>query len=99
MQTKGVVNFVRSEGKIAVVREDEIARLRQLIELGYQIEARGYEKKYKTGDKIKITSGFLKNIEGIVVENKEGRYIDVLLESIGQALRVKLPKEILIPSN
>lgn len=97
IQTPGVVNFVRAEGKIAKVREVEIDRLKQLIELGYQMEANGVKRTYKEGDKIKITSGALKNIEGFVVENKEGRYIDVLLESIGQSIRVKLPEEILIP--
>lgn len=97
LQTPGIVNFVRAEGKIAKVREVEIDRLKQLIELGYQMEVNGVKRTYKEGDKIKITSGALKNIEGFVVENKEGRYIDVLLESIGQSIRVKLPEEILIP--
>lgn len=99
LQTPGVVNFVRAEGKIAKVRETEIERLKQLIELGYQMEVNGVKHNYKEGDKIRITSGALKNIEGFVVENKEGRYIDVLLESIGQSIRVKLPEEILIPIN
>lgn len=97
MQTRGVVNFVRSEGKIATVREEEIARLKQLIALGYQVEAGSIQRTYKEGDKVKITSGPLKNIEGFVIENKEGKYIDILLESIGRSIRVKLPQEILIP--
>jgi transcription antitermination factor NusG len=96
LQTKGVVSFVKSEGKIAVVREDEIARLKQLVELGYQLEAGGINKTYKEGDKIKITSGALKGIEGYVLESKENRQIEVLLESIGQCIKVKLPKEILL---
>ncbi len=96
-QTKGVVNFVRSDGKIAVVRQVEIDRLKQLIELGYQMEAYGINRNYKEGDNVKIMSGALKGVEGVVVENKEGRFIDVLLESIGQCIRVKLPKEILTP--
>jgi len=97
LQTKGVVNFVRSEGKIAVVRDIEIERLKQLVELGYQMEARGIKSDFKQGEKVKIISGILKGIEGMVVESKEGKFIDVLLESIGQSIRVKLPEEILIP--
>ena len=96
-QTKGVVNFVRSDGKIAIVRQEEIDRLKQLIELGYQMEASGINRQYKPGQKVKITSGALKGIEGFVVQSKEGKSIDILLESIGQSIRVKLPKEILIP--
>lgn len=96
MQTKGVVNFVRSEGRIAIIREVEINRLKQLVDLGYQLEANAISKKYKEGDKIKIGSGALKGIEGYVVESKENRQIEVLLESIGQCIRVKLPKELLL---
>jgi transcription antitermination factor NusG len=71
VQTAGVVNFVRSEGMIAKVREHEIERLKQLIELGYQMEAGSINNNYKEGDKVKIGSGALKNIEGFVVENKD----------------------------
>ncbi|MDP1801673.1 MAG: UpxY family transcription antiterminator [Bacteroidota bacterium] len=96
MQTKGVVNFVRSEGKIAVIREIEIDRLKQLVALGYHLEAHGINKKYKEGDRVKITSGVLKGVEGYVVDAGENKQIEVLLESIGQCIRVKLPKEILV---
>ena len=97
LQIAGVVNFVRAEGKIAKIREEEIDRLKQLIELGYHMEAHGISHDYKEGEKVKINSGALKNIEGFVIENKEGRFIEILLESIGQGIRVKLPKETLIP--
>jgi len=96
MQTKGVVNFVRSEGKIAVIRDVEIAQLKQLVELGYHLEVNAIGKTYKEGDKVKINSGTLKGIEGYVLESKENKQIEVLLESIGQCIRVKLPKELLL---
>lgn len=96
-QAKGVVNFVRSEKKIATIRDAEINRLKQLVELGYQLEAHAITKEYKEGDKVKISSGPLKGIEGYVFESKSGRQIEVLLESIGQCIRVKLPKELLLP--
>lgn len=95
LQTRGVVSFVKSNGVVGIIRNEEIDRLKQLIELGYQIEASGINKNYKEGDKVKITSGPLKNIEGFVIENKEGRFIEVLLESIGQSIKVKLPEGIL----
>lgn len=95
LQTKGVVNFVRIEGRVARVREHEIERLKQLVELGYQIEAGPIDRHFTKGEKIKITSGPLKNLEGFVFNQKEGRFIEVALESIGQSLKVKLPEEIL----
>jgi len=54
------------------------------------------QKPNRNTEKIKIISCVLKGIEGMIIENKEGRFIDVLLESIGQSVRVKLPEEILI---
>lgn len=96
MQTKGVVNFVRSEGKIAIIRDVEIDRLKQLVQLGYHLEVSGIDREYKEGDKVKITSGVLKGIEGFVVGASENKQIEVLLESIGQCIRVKLPNELLI---
>jgi len=96
IKTNGVVNFVRIEGKIASVRNYEIEQLKQLVELGYQYEVSGVKRQYKEGDKIKIASGVLKNIVGHVIENKEGRFIEVVLESLGQAIKVKLPEQIVL---
>ena len=98
MQTRGVVNFVRIEKKIAVVRDTEIASLKQLIELGYQIEINSKPHNYKEGDKIKITSGALKGIEGFITQKGNGRFLEIALESIKQTIKVKLPEEILIPA-
>ena len=95
MQTRGVVNFVRSEGKIAVIRDVEIERLKQLVELGYHLEATSINKKYNEGDKIKISSGVLKGIEGFVVKTKENNQIEVFLERIDQCIRVDLPAKLL----
>ena len=98
MQTKGVVNFVRIEKKIAEVTTIEINRLKQLIELGYQIEPGAPTRNYKEGDKMKITSGPLKGIEGHITHKGDGRYLEIAIESIKQVIKVKLPEEILIPA-
>lgn len=97
IKTNGVVNFVRIEGKIASVRNYEIEQLKQLVELGYQMEVNAVKRNFKEGDRVRIASGALKNVEGFVLENKEGRFIEVVLESIGQSIKVKLPEEIVLP--
>jgi len=95
LQTNGVVNFVRHIGKIAKIREVEIERLKQIVRLGYHIESEAIKLNYKQGDKVKILDGPLKNIEGFILEIKNEQFIEVLLESIGYCIKVKLPKEIL----
>jgi transcription antitermination factor NusG len=97
LQTKGVVNFVRHVGKIAIVREVEINRLKQIVDLGYHIELSNLTQDYKEGDKIKILSGPLKNMEGFVFKKNNEQFVEVVLESIGQNIRVKLLKEMLDP--
>ncbi len=95
MQTRGVVNFVRSEGKIAVIRDVEMTRLKQIVELGYDIESNRSANSYNEGDKIKIIAGPLKGIEGYIVYGDSGKNFEIVLESIHQSVRVKLPEEIL----
>jgi transcription antitermination factor NusG len=95
LQTKGVVNFVRHIGKIAVIREVEIERLKQIVSLGYYLEAEVTNKKYNKGERIRILSGPLKNIEGFVLHNNNEQFIEVLLESIGYCIKVKLPQGII----
>ena len=96
LETPGVVSYVRSEGKVARIRDEEIARLRELVDLGYQIEARPAKKNLKTGTKVRIGSGVLKGIEGFVVGTGDQRRVELLLESIGHTLIVRLPEEILL---
>jgi transcription antitermination factor NusG len=98
LQVKGVVNFVRCEGKVAIIKNEEIERLKQLIALGYQLDATALSREYKEGDKIKVTSGPLKGIEGFINRASDGKYLEVIIESIKQSIKVKLPEGILIPA-
>jgi transcriptional antiterminator RfaH len=95
VQTEGVIRFVRSDGKIALVRDIEIERLKQLVELGYQLEAITIDRALRKGEKVKINAGALKGLEGIIIDDRDQRHFLVLLESIGQCIKVKLPKDIL----
>jgi transcription antitermination factor NusG len=95
LQTRAVVGFVKSGGTIAVIRSEEIERLKQLVELGYHLESRPGIKAIDAGDKVKITSGSLKNIEGVVLRVGDNRILEVALNTIGHTIRVRLPREIL----
>jgi transcription antitermination factor NusG len=96
VETPGVLRFVRSEGTIALVRDIEIERLKQLVELGYHLEALAIDRTLRKGEKVKINSGALKGLEGVIIDDRNQKHLLVLLESIGQCIKVTLPKEILI---
>jgi len=98
LHTNGVVNFVRLNGKIALIRESEIERLKQLIELGYQLESDSDNSTFEIGEKVKITSGPLKNLEGQILNKSDEKIFLLELETIGKSIKVKLPKDILIAS-
>ncbi len=95
LQTKGVVNFVRHMGQIAPIRDLEIDRLKQIVSLGYHMDAEVANREYNEGERIRILSGPLKNIEGFVLNNNSEHFIEVLLESIGYCIKVKLPQGII----
>lgn len=94
LQTRGVVNFVKSSGKIGVVYDSEIASIKQLIALGYHLDVVPGVRMSK-GDHVKITSGPLKNLEGVILEDSDDEYFNIFLEGIGCNIRVKLPAGIL----
>jgi transcription antitermination factor NusG len=95
LQTKGVVSFVKHCGAIAVVQEKEIEQLKQLIELGYHLEANRTDYSFKEGEKVKINSGPFKNFEGYVLGKNQKTHFEVSLASIGYSIKVKLPQELL----
>lgn len=97
LQTRGVVNFVRAEGRMAPIREEEIERLKQVARLGYQVEVNPAAKSFGEGDKVKITAGLLKGLEGIVSRSAQGQFLEIMLESLGHSIKVKLPDDIVIP--
>jgi transcriptional antiterminator RfaH len=94
LETRGIVNFVKSYGKIGVVYDSEIENIKQLVALGYHLDAFPVGKMEK-GDRIKITSGPLKNLEGIITDQGSEEFFNVILEGIGYNVRVKLPSGVL----
>jgi transcription antitermination factor NusG len=98
LQVRGVVSYVRSEGKVAIIRQDEISRLQQLVDLGYQLEARPMGHSFTKGTRVKFSAGPLHGIEGMVITIGDTKQLEVLLESIGHAITVRVPMEILQPA-
>lgn len=95
LQQQGVLNFVRYNGGDASVRELEIEALKSIEKKGYFVEVR-FGDTYQKGDSVVIQHGPFKGLNGYVNSlANENRY-SVCIESIGFALTLKMPKEILI---
>lgn len=93
--TIGVVNFVKIEGRLGLVRENEINNIKQIISSGYLIEVSRESKLLSEGDKVKINYGPLKNLVGIVIRELDKKLFELVLESVGFHLRVSLPDGVL----
>ena len=94
----GVIQYVRSNGKDAIIREQEIDVLKSIELKGYFAEARPLEK-LEPGDRTLIKHGIFKGLTGIV-ERQSGKDVYTLrLESLGYSVKINLPTEILAKQN
>lgn len=84
LQIKGVVTFIRFEGKFAIVKESEIEQIKRVIENCSKIEL--LQSDIKIGEKRKILSGPLSGIECVVIDNKRKNKIIVNINALNQVL-------------
>jgi transcriptional antiterminator NusG len=91
LQTPGVVAYVRFNGQAAVVREEEIKIIRQLVTFGYDLESVGIEPGTPEGTAVRVVQGPLKGCTGIVVQCEKGTDFQISLEGFRQGIRVRLP--------
>jgi transcription antitermination factor NusG len=82
-QTEGVVDFVYWLGAPAVVKEEEIAAIRQYLNNSYTLSLE--KTDVNINDAVRITSGALVQQEGSVLEIQNNT-IKILLPSLGYAI-------------
>ena len=86
---EGVVNFVRSGGKNAIVPEDQIRTIQLFVETGLPGES-GPDDLIP-GERVQVTFGPLAGCTGELLEVRNQRRFVVRIESIRQALIITLP--------
>jgi transcription antitermination factor NusG len=88
--TPGVVNFVYWLGKPAVIRDHEIATIRQFLDEHEEVEALRTED-IQPGSRLVITSGVMMDQQATALKVGK-RYVEVVIESIGYTLRAKVER-------
>lgn len=88
-----VFGFIKFEGKEASVKETDIAILKSIEETGYDVTQAVND--FKLLDKVVITQGSLKGLEGEIVQVQDQEFVRIELSSIKQNVTVKVPKQIL----
>lgn len=86
---EGVINYLRFDGRPAVVRDEEIKGLKFFVEKGFNVETEPVI--FKTGQKIKMNLAQFKDFEGWVEKLVEDDFVLVCFEGIRQNLHVRVP--------
>lgn len=90
LEIPGVVRYLRYNGADALMSQDEINVIRNIIEKGYAIEQAGPD--LEKGDRVRIESGPMKGIEADVLQSgKGGDQVLITFDTISQTIRVTLP--------
>jgi len=89
-----IIQYVRFEGKDAIVRNEEMVALKNVIELGYDL-SEASDVKFEPSQKVKIEQGPFKGFEGVVITESNEDLIYVALTGINFQLKIKLPKGLL----
>jgi transcriptional antiterminator RfaH len=97
-KSSGVINFLRYNGKDAVVKQNEIDILRSIEEKGYYVEGH-FGSNLKPGDKTKIVSGPFKGLLGVVEHAVNHDTYSISIDSIDYCLKINVPSEILLKTS
>jgi len=87
LQVPGVAYLVGFAGSPVAVPEEELARIRGCLGRGMRAEPHPY---LTAGRRVRVRSGPLEGLEGIVVRRKNGNRLVISLELIQRAMAVEL---------
>lgn len=90
----GIVNYIRFERKPAVVRDNEIQALKEIISYGYETSVGNYGNLI-TGMNVKVTQGNFKGLSGTIIRKDKNEFFVIALETIQQHIIIKLPMAVL----
>ena len=87
LQTIGVNKIVKFQEKISIIPDQVINNIKNIIEGGYNVEQTDYFIK---GDEVRVVSGPLKGLDGVVLDLRGANKIIIKIESIQQAFSVEI---------
>jgi transcription antitermination factor NusG len=88
LNTPGIVNVIRFEGKPAYVREEQIKILQSLLAGNEEYELS--TESFEANEKVEVISGSLKGLVGEMVHHLNKFKVLVRIESINQNILIKI---------
>lgn len=93
LKCPSVFSFIKFNGVEAKIKDSEIAVLKSIELSGYDVTNEFGD--FKVLDDVEITQGHLKGQKGTIIQIQNTDYVQIVLESIHQSIKVKLPKHII----
>jgi transcription antitermination factor NusG len=87
LTTPGLLHVVGSAGRPAIVPPDQLDAVRQMVESPVRVEPHPF---LSSGDRVRVTSGPLSRLEGILTRTKGGSRLVVSMEMLGQSAAVEI---------
>lgn len=89
LNTPGAVKYIYFEGKAAVMRDNQIESIKQLIGSDFSFEI--VNKILPVGAKVTITKGALMGLEGEIVEYKGSYRTCIRIDQINRSVLINVP--------
>jgi len=103
--TPGIINIVGWAGHPAIIPQDEIDTVRQVLESSLLVESHPF---LQCGDRVRVETGPLQGIEGILIRKKNTFRLVVSVEMLGRSAAVEIdisrvrkinPFHVIVPSS
>ncbi len=91
LNINGILKFVSFNGNPAIVNDFEINNIMRIINSSLDVH-REVNCDLSVGEKVKITSGALEGLEGVVMEAQGNSRIYIEMRFISQTISVAIPK-------
>jgi transcription antitermination factor NusG len=85
--TPGVHAFVETANRPAVIPQAEIDGVRQTVESSFRVEPHPF---LRAGDRVRVKSGSLQGIEGILIRKKNLFWLVLSVEMLGKSIAVEI---------
>jgi transcription termination/antitermination protein NusG len=89
VQVPGIVRNIKYNNKPAVLHEQEYQVILRFLRSGYFVET-DQQQEFESGEKVRITEGQLKGLEGIITGTGSKKRFRVLINSLGVNLTVTI---------
>ncbi len=95
IQTPGAVRYITFEKKAVAIPPVQIEAIKTFVNSGEELISESADMKI--GDRVSVTRGSLKGLEGTLVEFHNKHRVRIMIEGIRQSLHIKVPVSFLAP--